>query len=302
MDYTAVPIESRVDWVTFTCSKEGTRLHFWNLGLELVKLAATNDLPIRRWKWKGYDGQHTQGVTLGRREDSDILQLSGPFADEHFDLAYSHADNVTRIDLAVTVKVEGLVSGVIGEHQAEVLAWKQEKPRVLTVSSIYNEGSPGTLYLGQRVSDLFCRIYDKHLESGRQDYEGCLRYEVEVKGAPAERAAAWLYATGNRPSAIRDAVFKHCLRRGVTPRFGGLDGAVHLNTIRATSDADSRLTWLASSVRPVVERLLAADRAEQVFDALGLRRSLTESVRIRAQLERGHHAAYEFEREELSDA
>lgn len=299
MDYTSAPLESRIDWVTFTASKPPARQHFWNLGLELVKLAAAPDLPIRRWKWKGYDGQHAQGVTLGRRDDSDILQLSGPFADEHFDLVYSHADNVTRIDLAVTVKVEGDVSGIIDAHQREVLKWKQEKPRTLTVGCIYDEGKPATLYLGQRVSDLFCRIYDKHLESGRPDYEGCVRYEVEIKGAPAERTSAWLYSAGNRASCIRDGVYKHCVQRGLTPRFGGLDGAVRINTIRPVSDADSRLAWLSASVRPVVERLLAADRADAVIAALGLRRSVTEMFRLREQLEWGNHHNDLFDDEEM---
>ena len=288
-EYTSQVIESRLDWVTLTCTSDDKRDHFWNFGLMLAELAGKDGLPMRRWNWKGYDGQHAQGVTVGRRKDSDILQLSGPLADEWFDLAWQHADNCTRIDLCVTVKVEEEVSGIIGSHEEECCAWKREKPRTLSVGLIKNDGRPSTLYLGQRVSDLFARIYDKHLESAKPDYEQCVRYELEVKGTPAERCAAWLCSTGDRASGIRDAVHKHCVQRGLSPRFSSMGGDVCLKTIRPTSDIDSRLAWLAQSVRPVVERLLAADKGEEIVVALGLRRSVMEMVRLRGQLEWGNH-------------
>ncbi|HEY9758872.1 MAG TPA: replication initiation factor domain-containing protein [Oculatellaceae cyanobacterium] len=289
MDYTPTVVESRIDWITVTASTPEKRPYLFNFGLELVKLQASRDLPIRRWQWKGYDGQHAKGATVGRRGDSEILQLSGTVADEYFDLAWNHADHCTRVDLAVTVKVEEEVSGIIGQHEEEVCAWKREKPRSLSVSCIRNEGRPATLYLGQRVSDLYGRVYDKYLESRQPDYERCIRYEVEVKGSPAQRAASWLSSVGDRSNRIRDAVYKHCVQRGLSPRFSGVGGAVCLTTVRPTSDADSRLAWLASSVAPVVERLLAAGLEKELFAALGLRRSLEEMVRLRAQVEWGHH-------------
>lgn len=42
-------------------------------------------------------------------------------------------------------------------------------------------------------------------------------------------------------------------------------------------------------MRPVVERLLGAGKEDEVIAALGLRRSLTEIVRLRSQLEWGNH-------------
>lgn len=289
MDYTPTILESRLDWVTLTSSKPERRQAFWFYALQLATLAAGKDGQLKRWRWKGYDGQHTQGVTVGRRSDSDILQLSGLLADEHFDLAWQHADNCTRLDLAVTVQVGEGVGDVIGCHHNEVLDWKREKARVLTVNLISSEGAPATLYLGRRISDLYARIYDKHLESNQQDYVGCIRYEVEVKGAPAERAASWLGSVGDRSSRIRDAVFKHCVQRGITPRFSSMGGAVHLKTIRPVSDNLTRLSWLATSVRPVVESLVIAGMEKQAVTALGLGQSATELARLRAKLELPSH-------------
>lgn len=297
MDDTTSPIESRLDWLTLTCTDDRKRLPFFNLGLELVKLAESGNLPARDWHWKGYDGRHAKGCTFGRRGDSDILQLSGLFADQWFDVAWEHADNCTRLDLAVTVKVGGDVGTVIGDHERECLAWKSEKPRTLSVGLIKQEGSPQTLYLGKRVSDQFGRIYDKFVESGEPQYESCVRYEVEIKGALAERACAWLASSGDRADCICDYLHKYCVRRGLRPKFGSLGRTVPINTIRPVSDSSTRLAWLASSCAPVVKRLLPTVGTEPILAALGFPLSARELVQLGYLLERDQHRS-EFDSED----
>lgn len=289
MDYTSSVLESRLDWLTVTCTKGEKREAFFTLGRELVKLAASQQNERRDWKWKGYSGWHSQGVTCGRREDSDILQLSGVLADEWFDRVWLIADNCTRVDLAVTVKVEGECGDYIRQADLDARTYKAEKGQGPVCTLIASDGQPATFYLGQRVSDLYARLYDKGLESGHPSYAGCLRYEVEVKGSPADRTCVWLHSSGNRPDRIRSAVFEHYSRRGVKPVFRGVGGAVRLSNVRSPSDHTTRLAWLGASVRPVVEKLIAADLGKEALEALGFPRTMTERVRLRAAMELGSH-------------
>lgn len=289
MDDTASVVESRLDWLTVTCSDPDKRKHFRNFALECVKVAATDALPIQRWKWRGYDGQHSNGATAGSREDSDILQLSGPRADEWFDLAWTHATHCTRIDLAVTVKTEEPIGRIIAACDGAARSFKAERGTGANCTLIYSEGDAATFYLGQRTSDLFLRVYNKRLESGEPDYDDCLRYEMEVKGAPAQRTAAWLYSAGNRSNSVRHAVYEHCVRRGLSPRFRSVGGEVRINAIRPRSDAATRLAWLARDVRPAVQRLLTTCSAETLLDALGFPRTVSELVRLSRLVDNGNH-------------
>lgn len=289
MDDTASVVECRLDWLTVTCSDPDKRKHFLNFGLELVKVAATDDLPVQRWKWRGYDGQHANGATCGRREDSDILQLSGPMADEWFDIAWTHADHCTRIDLAVTVKTEEPIGRIIAACDGAARSFKGERGTGPNCTLIYSEGDAATFYLGQRTSDLFLRVYNKRLESGEPDYDGCLRYEMEVKGAPAQRTASWLHSAGNRPDSIQHAVYEHCVRRGLSPRFRSVGGTVHIGAVRPRSDAATRLAWLASGVRPVIQKLLPLTGPERLLEALGFPRTVTEYVRLCNLVDNGNH-------------
>lgn len=289
MHCTTVPEECRLDWLTVTCHKPERRLPFVNLSRELLKLSESQGGLARPWHWKRYRGAHAGGVTWGTRDDSDILQLSGPYADEWFDTVWTNADNCTRVDLAVTVKIGDGIGELLRSHEAEAIEAKRAKGTGPNVSLIGSEGVPATLYLGTRVSDLFARIYDKGLESGEGDYSGYLRYELEIKGDPALSACTWLHSAGDRPSRIRNALFQHLTRRGIQPRFSCVGEPVRIKAVRPRSDTTTRLAWLSSTVRPTTQALIAKGLWREVFDALELPRSLSEQLRLGQALERGHH-------------
>lgn len=273
-----------IDWLTFTATKEANRVGLWNLGRELVELSANEGNDRRPWRWRDYSGFHGGNATVGRREDSDILQLSGHLADEWFDKAWLTSDHCTRLDLAVTVWGGGDLGNLAERHNSEVLAWKEEHNREISVKLITDNGTPNTLYLGSRHSDLFARIYDKFVECGDPAFKGAWRYELEIKGDPAQRGAAYLHSAGDRPGRIRGSVFQHFARRGVRPVYSSVGADVPIRTVRAPSDAASRLSWLATCVRPAVQRLCIAGRYDEVLDALGIPRSIGERYRLRMVL------------------
>ena len=279
-----------IDWLTITATDAVKRRGLCALGERLVASERKGGNDVRDWRWKAFDGQHCKRATWGRREDCDILQLSGELADEQLDHAYLTGDHCTRIDLAVTWKGGESGRNYAAETEAGVLAWKETSRSTLKVKTICDDGRPNCTYLGSRTSDIFARVYDKGCESGEPALDGFWRWELEVKGQPAQRTIAALHSCGNRSTLIRDAVCEHFARRGSRPEWCGVDPTLCINALRSPSDDSTRLGWLASSVRPAVQRLLLNGHANAVFEALGMDLSLVEQYRERRIMEWGNHA------------
>lgn len=288
-DYKPGDTVASIDWLTVTSCDPEKRRGLWHLAAGLMADESQAGFDQRIWKWKGYTGQHRGQVTWGVRDDSTILQLSGDLADRAFLAAMECADNCTRIDLALTVWGSEEDGNVAERHQREVLEWKAANGRSLTIGGVSNEGRLATLYLGQRVSDTFARIYDKHAESRLDAYKGAWRYEVEVKANKAERCARTLATGIDRPDWIRRAVYQFFGRRGCQFPGGFLDKPLLLRTERPTTDDASRLAWLASDVRPAVQRLLSRGYTDAVWEALGIPRTLAERYRLRWLAENDDH-------------
>lgn len=289
MDCTLPPRECRVDWLTLTSTDPIKRNEFLDLAAQILNSADQGSTEVKPWRWKGYGGLHRGKITFGRRDDSDIVQLTQDWAWQYLNEFYALATNCTRVDLCVTVHLEEEVGKYIERHSRECLAHRKEKRPSLGTQLIYGNGEAQTLYIGSRTSDLFARIYDKGSESSDPSYECCLRYEIEIKGPPADRCLSTLVAAPDRPTWIRNAVYEYFLKRGIRPLFGGVDAKVSINTIRPVTSDATRLAWLASHVRPTVQRLLATEKPEVLLAALGFPRSISELIRLRKLVERGNH-------------
>lgn len=278
-----------IDWITLTCHDPEKRRGLWHLAAGLMRDPSQAECDERIWRWKGYTGQHRGNVTWGVRDDGTIMQLSQDLANRTFGAAMTVADNVTRLDLAVTVWGGSDFGNPAQRHTQEVIEWKAAHGRRITVGGVQNEGILRTLYLGDRSSDAFGRVYDKHLESSLDAYAGAWRYEVELKGEKAERTSRALYSATDRPDWIRRAVFQWFGRRGCILPDGCLDEPLYICTIRPTTDDSSRLAWLATDVRPAVQRLLQHGHANAVWEALGIPRSVSERYRLREQIDPNNH-------------
>lgn len=288
-------VESRLDYLTVTAVEPKKQDGLFHLGMALVDAAIDEKNKPHPFRANGYEGRAAQWASVGKRADSVLVRLSGAKADEWFDYCWLSADHCTRIDLCVTVRYEGGNDGVAKRAEAECNTWKAETGRTLKCWTIRDNGYTNTCYLGQRVSDLFARVYDKRLESGDVAYEGCWRWEVEVKGDPAQRTASALHSCGDRPGRITSAVHSHFSRRGVTVPFEPTANSLHLQTIRAPSDATTRLRWLSESVRPCVQWLCGAGYVNEACEALGLPRSVSERYRLSRLLDTAGHVPDELD-------
>jgi len=270
-------IECQLDWLTGAVhTGHGTaRLVRW--ARKLAEAEETRESRIVPFRLCGYEGWHCGRISIGTRQAAGLLQLSGDLARLHFDTLMGWLDNVSRLDLAVTVRLHPADRGPGWRHYNEALNWYQSHPKAAR-PSYHGDGDGGmTAYLGHRESDRYLRIYDKEMESGgdalqREHYAGCWRYELETKGQTASAVAAEVYARGpdERVSLIRSIVHTYCANHGIQPAFPAMGPASLVPGFRRRSDRQSRLTWLEKTVRPVVEWLGQTGDGEQALRALGL--------------------------------
>ena len=251
----------------------------------------------RSFRWSGYAGEMCGSAAFGRRHDSQIVRLSSKVAREFWAQAFALSTNVTRLDLQVTVLPKNGPTQRLAQHHRQLRRKNRGVGRPAKFKVWYGPDGPEAAVLGKRVSDWFGRIYDKGLESGLAEYQGALRYEVELK-----RKVALVHANGLERSeseaqycarVISAFVLKRALRIPTwvfdLEELTAVSGAI-ANCLSCTespsesADARSsgsyasigqgrtrkRLTWLHNAVRPSVHELLDQSQEVEVLSALGL--------------------------------
>lgn len=180
------------------------------------------------------------------------------------------SDNVSRLDLALTVRVEPDYLPIAVRSLREFEKWRREHDGRIKRRLIDGGADGSTLEIGSRSSAQFGRIYDKHAESPFGYEKGCWRYEVEYKDEYAKAIAEQVYSAPNREPTIAALVAGFFRDRGITvPPVSSLDKARY-REFREKVTAEDRLEYLHSNVRPMVRELALQVGEKTVLDALGL--------------------------------
>lgn len=277
MDTTPVVFESQLDWLT--CSVEG-HVKQEALRLSAHRLMAAEVLTggkVTPFRLNGYQGTQVDRVRYGERDDRGLIQLSGDLAEQYFRPMYGRADHISRVDLAVTVRLPRH-DGTVGQlHYNQACSHHLAHPTSGLPSS-HQDGDGGyTCYVGDRSSDYFLRIYDKQAECVAHDdqdaidrYHCAWRYELEVKGVSARGVAERVFDSPHPSGTVRGLVHNHCTSHGVLPVWDLATPERPLPGFRRRSDRDTRLAWLERSVRPAVSWLLETGCRTEVLERLGL--------------------------------
>lgn len=276
-DHRGSVIESQVDWITCSAHGEDPARALLDLGQQLAKEEKARGGHTSRWRCMGYEGTHVGRVEYGSRDKaSTILRLSGQLAGEEWTDALSVADQVTRLDIAVTWRADP-PDPMLGRN-AYTLAemFHSAHPR-FSLPSFHGDAVGGyTMYLGKRASDYYLRLYNKEAESIAADdkesaerYRACWRYELEVKGHMAKALADTLADQDDQPLWVQQYIYQWCRAHGVEPAFGEFGPRRLLPGFRRRSDDDSKLQHLRKNVRPTVDRLRQNGREHDLRDALG---------------------------------
>jgi hypothetical protein len=268
-------LDASTDWLTLTTrTYRDTEL--------LRKLAAVyigQGRTTHPWRFLGYLGRRIHypdgrgGLAFAERDQGTlgVLQVWGAMTDVVGRRMADHRLRASRVDLAVTVLHD--------EPQAPVCELipdlRKTGENVSCIVPISEEG--GTLYVGDRGSDQFGRLYDKGSQLGDEIPARLLwRYEVEYKRACAQDAAERMFYTHQTSDVRRQMIvhnvggfFRHHQIPVEIPEYSdSVCGLIRYAT-RVQDDART-IKWLSEQVRPAIFRLVLNGQAQRVWDALGV--------------------------------
>jgi hypothetical protein len=261
--------EAQVDWLTLTF-KEGGKWQAARIRAEHLLLQEVEDGEDEEdLHFQGYSGRQAGRVGYGVRDDGALLRLSGAISDEHLSDLVPLASNISRIDLAVTMKLPPNYPNPMKEGFRLGPTIKPARGAAPDYQLIEHSRQGTTLYVGSRTSPRFGRVYDKWKESQLAFYAGCTRYELEAKSKLAARLAAAVASAPDRRGTIRVLVRDYFQPRGVLIPDDEADDDLHISAYRPRTSDLSRLHWLGTSVKGVVDDLRARGRGADVAAALG---------------------------------
>jgi len=259
--------------VTFRCAKE------WANSVKEIERFVDISGKRRPWYFYGYSGfVNTTGqghLASGRGTKGGIVQASGEISDllcREYQRWMPDKVKFTRIDLALTFTLNRRVPLVREAAKNPRDDW--------TVILPHPDRGGGTLYVGNRQSNAFGRLYDKGAELNTRlprsqpiEHEYLWRAELEVK---RERAASMFsalvraQARGNLREFTAGNVLTWFSERGVyLPIVPGSSSVVSV-AHRAIDDLRT-IKWLNEQVRPCVWRLAENGKIADVAEALNVR-------------------------------
>lgn len=264
-------VNINVDWITATC-RDGPSIRRLQTQAELWmhdELRAGNE--CLEWSSHGYAGLSCGSVQLGKRHDGLLVRVTGIDAQLKAPLVVQYASNVSRIDLASTVRLKVGQKWFAESCEREARRHKKKHNLVHQVELRRNTNTGNTVYLGRRISDRFIRVYDKGAESKLEEFSGCWRAECQYNNK-----LAWSIANDAAREEwdlawIHNVVQAELERKGVS-WFQPLERAPN-NLTQAPKKLptnSSRLLWLEAQVAPTVQRLIESGMRDEVLRALNL--------------------------------
>lgn len=276
--YSGTVIESQPDWLTVSAHGEAKARLLLELGVRLAKEEqARGNRPGKHLRL-GYEGIHVGRVTYGQRDlRATQLMLSGDLAASELDVSVALADSVTRLDLAVTCRLDQPSEHLGDEAAHEAIGFRKLHPAKARPWAIFDGDAINTLYLGERGSEYFFRLYNKERQERKEmgasydgRYDNCWRYELETKASVPSLILKKLLPERDRGEWIRSYLHAYTLAHGLEPPFDVAGPLALIPGFRRKSDVDSKLNHLSRNVRPTVKWLREQGRDADMRQALGL--------------------------------
>lgn len=276
--YSGTVIESQPDWLSVSAHGETRARLLLELGVRLVEEEKARGNRPHKARLMGYEGIQCGRVTYGQRDThATRLALSGDSANANLDVAVALADTVTRLDLAVTCRLDQPAHDLGAEACEAALAFRQVKHRAAKPWAVFDADGGYTLYLGERASENFFRLYNKEAQQRKEmgasydgRYDNCWRYELETKATVPHLILKKLLPAKDRGEWIRSYLHAYVQAHGLEPPFDVAGALALIPGFRRKSDRDSKLNHLAKNVRPTVQWLMGIGAGDEVRDALGL--------------------------------
>lgn len=263
-----------VDWLTMTIKRSSAKNRVAALAYEFASDSQETGHELGSWARYGYEGYYCNGLRWGRRDTDDLLQLSSDTAGNMWLDYVAFADNVSRMDLAVTIEFmrdEG--PRIIQEYQKIQRIGQSEKLGRL-YSLVQGTGGGATVYVGSRSSSQFGRLYDKAKEANQNkrssDWFNCIRWEVEFKSPLSGIVASRLWHPEVPEGYILATVANWFRDRNIWFPDVDLAEVGKMTVPRVELPDEKRMAWLRKQVAPTVNKLLKRIPPADIAEVLGL--------------------------------
>lgn len=262
-------VSAGVDWLTATASKGSSRIDLQTYSDNQRRRFMDSDQSIKQGYRLGFYGWQSEGFFYGTREGCSIVVASGAQAHNVFRAVSGIADNISRLDLQVTVATPEERPRLGLQAFQAIKSGAPARRQVKNVTLIDTHPSGETCSIGKRKSDQYGRIYDKATEAALGESRSVWRYEIELK-----RHSALGTSTALRRSEALEAdslgyVHRWFDARGVTPIFTPHQLFCPQKPERTVSDRDL-LTWFEKTLSITVARAIRRYGIERVLEALSL--------------------------------
>jgi len=278
-----------VDWITVSQMRSGSKKPLELLALPLLKQQQKLGNMRHGWGMAGYSGFQCGSVQVGTGPQGALVRLGSKVAQQHWRKFYDNADGCSRLDLQLTVKTTTPTQRLIRRHYRQALRKVKSGGPTREISIWQSSNGSATLYINQRISDRFGRIYDKGAESKQPEWKDCVRYEIELKNDYCSNTITQLHRTkadegpitvsldGRLCAQTENSTSLFIISRALqffsdvgasVPRFAPLP----INNIVSCDRSDSSrvLQWLSSQVRPTLARMSSSPHWPDVLKALAL--------------------------------
>lgn len=279
--------EAGVDWLTVTAQGADARLGLGVCARRRARSISDEGNQILPWTFSGYQGFRTKGLQWGERYDSTIVRLTSDEARWQWWDFYQLAENVTRVDWQVTHRTDKHPYKRILDHHKEVKRFWRGRRDGPTLTLITDDREGATLYIGKRSSRIMLRAYNKHAQSMDQRYEGCVRYEVEMKERVGVSMMAKLDSGVDVLPGLISSVHEMFSVRGVSPPFTTESSPFACEWHQSATDVAKKRSWLRNQVRPTVSFLIDYVGMAAICEDLGLHTFATASESIYQPWSRG---------------
>ena len=258
------------DWFTTTSTEKQVSKLLTLKADVLLQQEERRGFNVRAWSMKGYSGFRCGRVEWGVRNDQCIVRLSSDMAAEHWYDVWQITRRCTRVDLQVTVRMSSDPVQTLLQMASEVQVFYRGRSDGPKVVQWFDDNDGATLYLGSRKSDLYFRAYNKAAESGIEEFDKCVRLELEVKKRLTESVLARVMSE----SLIRDGIIlevhSYLIGHGIPSKLSSDLPHSWNEWSRLVPDCFKSLAWLETQCKPTVQRLCDRGMVHEVVESLGL--------------------------------
>lgn len=258
-----------VDYLTATFMGRKECRQVASKAFDLVETEMSRGNYRKPFGMAGFSGWQAGPVQVGHRHNEVMVRLSSHAAHEHWRWFSERARNVSRADFEVTTRTDRAAAARVRSHWRQARRYKLAGHSSAAVGAYFGDDSTPTCYLGRRVSNRFGRIYDKENESRDEQWQGCVRYEVEYKNDAASRQISTLLCAPSEADNVVANVLQFFQARGVRLKIFS-EGQGNYSCIRKSNDAGRTLQWFSAHVKPSLARLREYGLESEGLKALGI--------------------------------